>query len=286
MRRFVYDTEVFPNYILFLFKNIDTKEYIEISSKKNNLSELRQFGENDFLISYNGLAYDDLMLNFTKANPNLHVDKYKEFSDYIIQDKNDPNYYQKIRKYKYSKFKSIDLLKMLFSLKLRVSLKSLQVLLKWHNVLESDIPFNSPVDDKDIPTVFNYCENDVDFTEYLAEYCKKDIQLRFEIERTQGLNCLNMDGVKLGAELYIKSIANKLDTSQKEIRNIRGSTKPFYLKEIVLPFIKFKDPILKNLLKRIKEFKYHHRINYFSDRVIFRKTIYDIGSGGLKMVSL
>lgn len=160
MKRQCWDSECFPNYWLALFKNIDTGEFkkIELFNNEGNLHELVDTVNNSYLISYNGIDYDDIMINFIIANINTitNEDIYN-FSKYIIFSKHEDNYYDKIRPYKYNKlYKTIDLMRMLFSKKLRVSLKSLQIMLKWHNVLECELSFDEPVSEYDIDMITGY----------------------------------------------------------------------------------------------------------------------------------
>lgn len=336
MKRLVYDIEVFPNMFLAIIKNMDTGEYlyIEKSPFKDNVHLARDALKNSYLVGYNSIDYDNIVMNYV-INDNPTTEAIYEFSNFVIRgkiieeakeklnelySKKDDNttysydlfgkknvtgkkretiaklkaiinefapftgnWYDKVKPYKYNDmWEDIDLLRMLFSKKLRVGLKELEIMLKWHNVMESDIPFDQPIKtEAERREVIKYCLNDVDFTEHLAKYCKKDIQLRFDIQKQYGVNALSLDGVNLGAALYYKAIADKTGMTFKEVKNIRGVSKPFYLGEIINDFIHFTEPCFKALVEDIKKFKYIHRENYFSSRISYKNTIYDIGSGGL-----
>lgn len=310
----VLDIEVFPNVFIAVIKDIETKEVVIIEKSKynDNTNLLKELLYNNYVITYNGKSYDDIVINYIIQN-NPTPEEIKEFSDYLInRDVSDYSPNSLYRQYKYiNNYKQIDLLTMLFSKKLRVSLKALQVMLKWHNVLECEIPFNKYIDKDEIQTVIEYCINDVEFTEYLAEWCKNDLKFRFELNKEYGIDTLSSDPVKIGVDLMSKFIGKKLvgktlkyaDYGQPNIelfgkkydsvliqnekegisfvKKTRFTPKPFYLGEIVNNFIKFDDPVLKQLLEEIKNFKYRHKENYFEKRIKFRNTIYDIGSGGL-----
>ncbi len=283
MKRLVYDIEVFPNLFLAVFYNIDTKEtiIIEKSERKNNTNLLYNLVKNSHLIGYNSIDYDNIIINRI-IKENLSNQEIYNWSKYVINNNEDDNYRQTVKLYKYTKlYKSIDLMRMLFSKKLRVGLKALEIMLKWHNVLECELDFNKNVSKSDIKIVEEYCINDTMFTNYLTEWCKKDIQLRFDIQNQYGIECLSLDGVNIGSSLYIDAIAKKTGQSFWDVKNIRGNVEPFYLGEIVNDFIKFDSPILNNLLEDIKQFKYIHREEYYENRIVFNNTIYDIGSGGI-----
>lgn len=283
MKRLVYDIEVFPNLFLAVFYNIDTTETIIIEKSKwfDNTHLLKKLVYNSYLIGYNSIDYDNVVINKIikekLSNKNIYY-----WSKYVINNKNDDNYRNRVKPYKYNKqYKSIDLIRMLFSKKLRTSLKALQIMLKWHNVLECELDFDEEVTIDQIEIVKEYCINDTMFTNYLTEWCKKDIQLRFEIQNQYGIECLSLDGVNIGSSLYINAIAKKTNSSFWDIKNIRGQSKPFYLGEIINDFIEFKSPVLNELLEDIKKFKYIHREQYYEKRIIYKDTIYDIGSGGI-----
>ena len=89
----------------------------------------------------------------------------------------------------------------MFSNKLRIGLKELQVTMEYPNVLQYNGNFNSNVRDKDIPEVVFYNVNDVNSTEELLYRCQKDIDLRLSIEQEYHISALSKDGVNLGMEI-------------------------------------------------------------------------------------
>ena len=89
----------------------------------------------------------------------------------------------------------------MFSNKLRVGLKELQVTMEYPNVLQYDGDFNSSVKQSDIDNVIFYNINDVNSTEELLYRCQKDIELRLSIEEEYHIKALNKDGVNLGMEI-------------------------------------------------------------------------------------
>ena len=89
----------------------------------------------------------------------------------------------------------------MFSNKLRIGLKELQVTMEYPNVLQYNGDFNSNVRDEDIPEVTFYNCNDVNSTEELLYRCQKDIDLRLAIENEYHISALSKDGVNLGMEI-------------------------------------------------------------------------------------
>jgi hypothetical protein len=90
---------------------------------------------------------------------------------------------------------------MMFSSKLRVGLKELQVTMEYPNVREYEGNFNKNAPESDFESIISYNFNDVDSTEELLYRLEKDIKLRLDIEAEYGVNVLSMDGVSIGKEI-------------------------------------------------------------------------------------
>jgi hypothetical protein len=95
----------------------------------------------------------------------------------------------------------LDLLTMLFSNKLRVGLKEMQVTMQYKNVREYEGDFNRNLPLSEFDNAISYNFNDIDSTEELLNRCQKDIDLRLSIEKEYEINALNKDGVNLGMEI-------------------------------------------------------------------------------------
>jgi len=89
----------------------------------------------------------------------------------------------------------------MFSNKLRVGLKELQVTMQYPNVREYEGDFDQFLLENEIDNVLTYNLNDVDSTLELLNRCKKDIDLRLSIEDEYGIKALSKDGVNLGMEI-------------------------------------------------------------------------------------
>ena len=164
---FVYDVEVFPNLFTCTVKNTESKAIrsYEISDRKNDLPLIVQLFLNKKLImcGYNNEHYDNLLINYLLLNFNDLIKlpvweiykNIKQLSDRIITT--EKNKFNGLEKYKYTHlFESIDLLAMLFSNKLRIGLKEMQVTMEFPNVLQYDGDFNSSVKQSDIDNVVAY----------------------------------------------------------------------------------------------------------------------------------
>lgn len=89
----------------------------------------------------------------------------------IVIDKN--SNFELWKEYKYTKnFLSIDLLTMLFSKALRVSLKEIQVTMQYKNVEEFVVDWKQDLLEKDMDRLISYNINDVESTEELLYRCE------------------------------------------------------------------------------------------------------------------
>ena len=167
---FVYDVEVFPNLFTCCVANSESKNKrtYEVSDRKNELVDIARLFLNKHILlcGYNNKHYDDPIINYILLNFNDLIkkpvweitDEIKKFSDTIINTKTKGKV--SWSKYKYANlFPSMDLLTMMLSEKLRVSLKVMQVTMGFHNVQEYDGDFDSMVPKDKIDEVIAYNNN-------------------------------------------------------------------------------------------------------------------------------
>lgn len=292
---YVYDIEVFPNVFHCLLKNTETKEYIyfEVSERKNQIEELINFFSNcqDKLIcGYNCIHYDNPIINFI-----LEYKKPMSCAAYdricyniqtlsnIIVSSND---IEKWKRWKYANnFDTLDLLTMLYSQKLRVGLKEMQVTMKYKNVQEYEGSFTDYLLKKDIDEMIKYNKNDVDSTENLLYLCENDIKLRLNIEEEYGIKALNKDGVNLGMEILKIKYLEKTGKTWDEIKDLRSPCDVIDLNKVILPFISYKTPILQSFLNEFKEQKVGAGRKAFEKHFILKGLEYSVGVGGIHSVN-
>ena len=149
-------------------------------------------------------------------------------------------------------FETLDLLTMLYSQKLRVGLKEMQVTMQFRCVQEYEGDFQSWLPLSEIPNMIKYNINDVDSTEELLYRCQKDIDLRLAIEDEYGVKVLNKDGVNIGMKIITQKYLEKTGQTWNQIKDLRSPCDMIELNKIILPFIEFKTPVLQELLKELK----------------------------------
>lgn len=261
---FVYDIEIFPNLFICVVKNTESKnvKVYEISDRVNDLPEIYKLFRNKKILfcGYNNLAYDSILINYLLIEYEHLIYKpiweicteIKAISDKLIASEKDK--FNGLEVYKHTNtFESLDLLALMFSNKLRVGLKELQVTMEYPNVLQYDGDFNSNVQLSEIEQVIHYCKNDINSTEELLYRLEKDIELRLSVEKEYRISALNKDGVNLGMEILKKRYLEETGLTWNDIKELRSPCDKINLGEIVFEFIEFKTPTLQNILNQLKE---------------------------------
>ena len=261
----VYDIEVFPNVFSCTLKNSETGQVkvYELSHRKDDIvKEAKQmvklFQDDRYLFcGYNNIHYDNPIMNFIIENVNTMPNDYKRVCDRIYKlsqlivtsETSEP-----WKQWKYgTKFATLDLLTMLFSQKLRVGLKEMQVTMQYHNVQEYEGNFDDWLPDEEIDKMLAYNFNDVDSTLELLNRCKKDIDLRIGIQKEYGVDVLSKDGMSIGTEILKIKYLEKTKKEWYQIKDLRSPCDIIDLSKVIFPFIQFETPVLQNLLSEMKK---------------------------------
>lgn len=293
---FVYDIEVFPNCFHCSLKDTysGNRLHFEISERKNQLKDLYIFFRNaekdKCIVGFNCIHYDNPIINYI-------IDRYPIFqnqhwlqicteihdmSDLIINSETSASW----KKWKYAtQFMTIDLSTMLFSEKLRVGLKELEVTMQFRNVQEYEGDFTKPIPVKDIDAMIGYNDNDVDATEELLNRCIDALKLRLGIEKEYGLNVLSMDGVSIGKEILKAKYLQDTGKTWYQIKDLRSPCDQVVLKEVILDKFSFDDPLLQDLLNEMKTLTVNPGIKGWNKHFLFHNRELSIGVGGLHSIN-
>ena len=292
----VYDIEIFPNVFHCTCKDTEENKlyFFEISDRKNQLTELVDFffykniGDKMFC-GYNNKHYDDVIINylidFYYKMDALSYDKvctslYNLSNTIITAEEGDIS---KFKRWKYAKyFYSMDLLTMLFSSKLRVGLKEMQVTMHYKNVEEYSGDFSQFLPDSEIDSMIKYNINDVESTTELLSRLKDDVQLRLFIEKEYGIDALSMDSVKFGETLLLKKYCEQTKLSEQYVKTLRSPMDYIPLKDVILPFISYKNPKLQDVLEDMKsQVVYSKERKGYEKKFVLSDVRYSVGVGGI-----
>lgn len=259
MERIVYfhDIECLYNFFCVCIKkhNSDERFVFEISSRKNELSELYSFytnQKNNFFVSFNGIKYDDVLITYIienykslkKENNVLELTKKLRLrSNQIIGNDDEiqlkSKYYTQLDVQRY------------WSLKVRkdkqISLKSSAVLLNHHLIQE--LPYHEYVPEDKIDDMIFYCHNDVDVTEKIFFKLIDSYKLRFSLQKEYG-NVFNKDDVNLGVHILLTKY--KRENNVEEFEKGKDTLATTFGKDIIDEKIKFKTKEFNNVLEHFR----------------------------------
>ena len=293
---YVYDIEIFPNCFHCCCKDTEDGQIykFEISERKNQLKELVKFflQQDVIFCGYNNHNYDDVIINYI-------IDYYSKLinlpywrvcqslfnlSTYIVEDKEGSR--ERLKRWKYAHyFESMDLLTMQFSQKLRVGLKTMQVTMHYKNVQEYDGDFDRSLPSDQIDNMIEYNINDVESTTELLNRLKPDIELRLFIEQEHGIDCLSMDSVKMAETFLLEEYSKRTGIPKNVIKEWRSPMDYIPLRDVILPFIKFKNPKLQDVLEDMKkQVVYSKERKGYEKKFVLSNVVYSVGVGGIHSI--
>ena len=297
----VYDVEIFPNCFHCCVKNTETGQLykFEISERRNQLTDVVDFFhlqpiEDYFRMfcGYNNHHYDDVIINYMidyrdklAGLPYWRIcQSLFNLSSTIVGDEEGSR--EKLKRWKYAHyFQSMDLLTMQFSQKLRVGLKTMQVTMHYKNVYEYEGNFDSPIFNKDIDKMISYNINDVESTEELLNRLKDQIELRLFIEQEHGIDCLSMDSVKMAETFLLEKYSERSGIPKNVIKEMRSPMDYIPLKDVILPFIKYKNPKLQDVLEDMKkQIVYSKERKSYEKKFVLSNVVYSVGVGGIHSI--
>lgn len=182
-------------------------------------------------------------------------------------------------------FDSFDILTMLYSNKLRVGLKEIQVTMQYKNVQEFVADWQADLPENQIDSMIEYNINDVNSTEELLNRCKKDVDLRLAIEDEYGVRVLSKDGVNIGMKILTQKYLEKTGQTWYDIKDLRSPMDVIPLNKVILPFIKYDSPILQRVLDDMKSQIVSPGRKGYENKFIFEGLRYSVGVGGIHSVN-
>lgn len=311
---YVYDIEVFQNIFHCSVKNTETNDIykFEISERKNQLRELVKFFKqvdkyitwgdyyttniniptNIIFCGYNNLHYDNPIINYIIE----YEDKLMQYnipticsSIFNLSKTITASSEDNIDAWKHWKyqiwFDTFDILTMLYSNKLRVGLKEIQVTMQYPNVQEFVCDWTKSLPLEDFDSMIDYNINDIESTSELLNRCKKDVDLRIAIEDEYGVRVLSKDGVNIGMKILTQKYLEKTGLTWWDIKDLRSPMSVIPLKDVILPFIKYDSPILQRVLEDMKNQIVSPGRKGYENKFVFNNLRYSVGVGGIHSVN-
>ena len=288
---YVYDVEVFINIFHVTILNTENNELykFEVSDRKNQMQELVSFFLNNavYFVGYNNIHYDNPIINYcikyfrtSKYDAETICKSIFNLSRTITS--REDNNLQLWKEYKYANnFKTLDLLTMLFSQALRVSLKEMQVTMHFKNVEEFVTDWDKPLSPDRYDDMILYNINDVMSTNELLDRSKSLISLRLSIQKEYNINVLSKDGVGIGTEILKQKYLQLTNKTWDDIKDLRSPMDYIPLKDVILPQISYTTPILQSLLERLKMAVVSPGRKGLEETFILDGTKISVGVGGI-----
>ena len=289
----VYDVEIFSNVFHAVLYNTEAKQTykFEVSERRNQMQEFCEMFLNEDLcfVGYNNIHFDNVVVNYCieffynqTYSAAVICQTLAYLSKSIIHDESQERW----RRWKFAtKFATLDILTMMYSKALRVSLKDMQVTMHYHNVQEFVCNWSKPLALEDIDAMIDYNINDVMSTNHLLEISKPDIDLRISIEDEYKINCLSRDGVGIGTEILKQRYLEATGLIWSDLRDLRSPMDMIPLKDVILPVIAFKDPILVSLLEEMKTLTVTAGRKGWNKKFVFHGRKISIGVGGIHSIN-
>jgi hypothetical protein len=294
----VYDYETIMNCFTAVFTDYHSDETRTFTIWKgiNQLPEFIEFlKENvqyrDWHFGYNNLAFDAQITQWIieKHKTLLAMEDAAEvaaaiydYAQYVI-NKSKAKEFQDYPEWKLS-IKVLDIYKINHwdNAAKRCSLKWLQYQINWFNVEEMPHPHDEPIVDMDTYNMLmEYNVNDVDSTKKVFLLCKKAIALRVQLQKDYDLPCLNYSNTRIGSELLLKLFCLKTGQDKKTVKASRTFRKSIKLKDVLFPYIEFKDTVFQEFHKKVQDLVVYNTKGDFKEVVNYKGYEFHYGLGGI-----
>jgi DNA polymerase elongation subunit (family B) len=287
----VLDCEVYPNYTLFAFKNIDNQNILTLEIKGSDsflddesYRKLNTIMKKRTTFGFNSINYDIPVILF--ALKRKTAKEIYKLSNYIIEN-NSPGW-MTLKKFDLtwstSEIKHFDIQEP--SPGVRVSLKLYGARLNSHRLQDLPIEPGTTLNEVDMENVKLYCVNDLNTTIDLFNNIKDRMQLRFDMSNQYGQDLLSKSDAQI-AETVIKSELNKKFPGKKLYAPKIPDNAKF--KYSAPSFIKFQTYQLQEILKSINNTAFQldgkGSIKLPADlkkaKIKLGKSTYQLGIGGI-----
>ena len=274
----------------------EQKHVFSISSMGNQLPELVNFLEankknDEWHISFNGLSFDSQITEYILRNKTMLLTLtgvevaglvYKKAQDIIYRQENK----------EFSEFSERDLsIRQIDVFKLnhwdnpakRSSLKWIQFSMDWHNLLDMPIHHTTKIETKEqLDTVITYCINDVKSTKQIMHLSKEQIMLRKSLTSEYKIPLFSASEPRISKELFLMFLSEEMGVKKYDLRNLRTKRDFIKVKDIILPYTKFKTKPFQMLLDNFNDLVINARDTKggFKYHMTYKGVQTDFGLGG------
>lgn len=294
---YVHDYETLSNCFIAVFAHYTTDEIkvFVVHELRDDFKEFVEFLEhnaknNEWHISYNGLAFDSQITHYILDNKESLLKHGSETIARLLYsyaqrtiNKQDRNEFSDYPSWKMS-IKQIDLFKMNHwdNPAKSSSLKWIQYSMDWENVLEMPIHHTKTITTlEEIDEIISYCINDVLSTKKIMQLCRDQIALRQSLTKEYSIDLYSASEPRISKELFSYFLTRKLDWEKQELRRMRTNRHEIVLNECILPQIEFKTSTFQSVLDYFKSKTITETKGALNYSIEHKGVITDYGLGGI-----
>ena len=171
------------------------------------------------------------------------------------------------------------------------SLKDLEIAMRMKNVEEMPIHHSQWCKESDIDLILGYNKNDVDATyqfllttvgktDYSLYKGKNKIELRQNLTKKFGVNCINMPDVRIGESLMLHLYSRAINEDPYYVKKLRTVRPNINLGECIPKWCDIKSKEFNKFLDTIRETTIKGEKKEFSASILFHEIFFDFGTGG------
>ncbi len=266
MTHWVMDYETLSNCFVGVFQHYKTSEQkiFIVHDLQNDFDKFIEFlidnrDEKQWHISYNGLAFDAQVTQYILNNHELWsnmsgcaiAEVIYKFAQETIARQNRKEW--GIFAPWHIQIGQIDLFKMHHwdNPAKSSSLKWIQFSMDWENLQDMPIEHTVKIETQEqLDTIVGYCINDVASTKAIFDRSKSQIKLRKELTDKYQINLYSASEPRIAKELFAYHLGKKLSITPREIKGMKTYRNIIKVKDLVLPYIKFKSPVFQQALNK------------------------------------
>lgn len=296
----VYDVEGFPNLFMLSAEHVDNEHDCRtfiIWEDTNDLIPMLQWLKSKDLkqIGFNNMKFDYQIIHWILANeqkllkmraPQVALEIYW-FMQELVQMQFPP-----IAPYRVCiPQRDVYLIHHFDNKHKAVSLKALQIAMKWPNVMDTPYDFRKNVETiHQVMDIKEYNINDVKSTKFFYWKSIDLINLRLALTDKYGIDLRNANQAKIGQEIILDKVARKLGLNVRDIRQMRTERPHVNINECILPYIvEMLEPPFDEAFIRFCNMVVTNSDNEEDDKkygfsILYDDMQYDFGIGGLHAV--
>lgn len=298
MKNYIYDIETYKNLFCVVFNSQGEDIVFEISARKNDYEELRDFYTDRnirYAIGFNNVKFDAQVMHFLMVNyaefrllrGSQLVEKIYDFAQKVIQKSKDREFPPYAEWHFNVKQIDLFLINHYDNKNKMTSLKWIEFSINHDKVQDLPYKFDRPLHSSTFDEVIEYCKNDVRATRSFAEVNKDIIKLRLQQEvKFPDLNLRNKPDSSVGEQMFLYYMSESMNVPMKDLKKLRTHRGHINTKDIILPYINFKTPQFQKVLDYYNQATFgvwgdDGKLKKLKTTIHYQGIEYDFGEGGI-----